>query len=170
MSLIPLPTSCQRTATNAQLGSLFWSHYLPESLHIQSPLVGISGMWTETPKVLSMSEPALELSFLSVSAARIGHDFNDPRLLQEGWKAYCAGMRELHRALMDPKRLPTNEVLSASGMLAMYEVYEGVSPGFTAWMTHIQGASHILSIRGPEMCGSDTAYRLLLGQRIQEVC
>ncbi|KAL9106212.1 MAG: hypothetical protein Q9227_008745 [Pyrenula ochraceoflavens] len=153
---------------NAQIGSLFWSHYLPDSISIPSLLAETPGMWTETPRVLSMSEPALELSFLSVSSARLGHDFNDPRLLQQGWQAYCSGMRELHKALMDPRRLYTDEVLSASGMLALYEAFEGVSPGFTAWMTHIQGSTRILGIRGPASSMTDTGYMLLLGQRIQE--
>lgn len=118
---------------------------------------------------MSLSERSLELSYIAISCGRIGKDFNDPRLLQQGWRAYCGGMRELQRALTDPQRTWTVETLAASQLLGMYELFEGVTPGFTAWMTHVRGATKLIEARGPGSYSNDLAYRLFLGHRLQEV-
>lgn len=168
-SLVHLPPSCLSIANITQITSLFWSHYLPDTLYNESCLVAIPGIWSDRVPSMSMSERSLELSYIAVSCGRIGKDCNDPRLLQQGWKAYCAGIRELQKALMDSRRTWTSETLAASLLLALYEIFEGVSPGFTAWMTHIRGATKLIEARGPESHSDEVAHRLFLGHRLQEV-
>lgn len=168
-TIIHLPPNCSSTVNRQQITSLFRSRYIPDTLYKESCLVSTPGFWVDTILSMSMSERSLELSYVAVSCGRIGKDMDDPRLLQQGWKAYCAGIQELQRALLDPNRMLSDETLAASMMLALYEVFEGVSPGYTAWMTHVRGATKLMVARQPASHSSELAHRLFLGHRLQEV-
>jgi hypothetical protein len=77
--------------------------------------------WTLVIPQMSSDETALNLAFLAVSAARVGRDNNDRRLVEESLKTYGRAPRDLQSALYDPNRMYSDATLVACMLLNLYE-------------------------------------------------
>jgi hypothetical protein len=64
---------------------------------------------------------ALDTAILALSTARLGRSNNDQRLILESRRLYGEGLKDLQRALWDPKLMYRDETLAACMALGIYE-------------------------------------------------
>lgn len=116
----------RRSVVEKQCQDLFWDLYMPRGdcavKDIMILRCGHPVNWTLAIQQMPAQDSALNLAFLALSAARVGRDNNDMRLVQESLKIYGKALRDLQSALWDPKRMYSDETLVACMLLGQYEV------------------------------------------------
>ena len=120
------------------------------------------------PELPDMTK-ALETSILGLSMAKLGRDFNDESLLQESLVFYTKGLQQLQKALWDPELMYRDETLGACVALSLYEVVECPSESRHAYVSHQQGCSRLVQLRGPEAHASGLGHQIFLNFRVQAV-
>lgn len=87
-----------------------------------------------------------------------------PALLVEAKKQYLSAVRHLNAALQSPVEAKKDSTLMAVMILGIFETLVGRSENsLIAWAAHLNGASALMKIRGPEQL-STVAGRRLFGQ------
>lgn len=175
-SLQILSPNLTLTALTTLHTSLFNSFFLPRnSFTIQRSFApyGHPANWTNFIPPLLNNDLSLQLAYLATSCSRIGHDNHDENLLVSGKKFYGKALREVQRAISDPKRRHTEETLLACSTLGLYEMFEAqISPpgqlGSTpnGWLSHAAGVARLLEARGPESYTTDKGHPIFLHTRI----
>lgn len=122
--------------------------------------------WTLVIPQMPSDETALNLAFLAVSAARVGRDHHDRRLIEESLKIYGKALRDLQSALYDPKRMYSDGTLVACMLLNLYEIFEGSDRKTLAWISHSQGAARLVELRGVGRHTTRESNFLFCGTRI----
>jgi hypothetical protein len=122
--------------------------------------------WTLVIQQMSSDETALNQAFLAVSAARVGRDHGDKRLVEESLKVYGKALRDLQSALYDPKRMYSDGTLVACMLLNLYEIFEGSDRKTLAWISHSQGAARLVELRGVGRHATRDSNILFCGTRI----
>ena len=88
----------------------------------------------------------------------------DPALMVEAKKQYLSAVRHLNVALQSPAEAKKDSTLMAVMVLGVFETLVGRSEdSLIAWAAHLNGASALMKIRGPEQL-STIAGRRLFGQ------
>lgn len=175
-SLQVLSPTLTLTALTALHTSLFNSAYLPcNSFAIQEPL-GSSGHpanWMQLIPPLVNNDRSLQLAYLALSSCRLGHEDLNDDLLASGKTFYGKALRELQRAISDPKRRHTEETLLACSTLGLYDIFDAQTPAsaqlnssLNGWLSHSAGVARLLEARGPESCTTDKGHQVFLHARI----
>lgn len=132
-----------------------------------------SANWTHFIPELVNNDLSLQLAFLALSSSRIGHDSHDENLVTSSQSLYGKALREMQRALSDPKRRNTDEVILACSTLSLYEIFEtqalaavhlGATPN--GWLSHAAGVGRLLEARGPESFATGKGHAIFLHVRI----
>jgi hypothetical protein len=153
-----------------QLLSEFIYCYLPDSwLAAQRPAQKKLASWIVLVTELPESTRALETSVLAMSAAKVGRLNDDPVLLKASLGSYVQGLRELQRALRDPKLMYRDETLAACMALWMYEVLECPEGRVRGWISHFGGCERLVQLRGAEAHSSLLGHQVFLGYRTTAV-
>jgi Fungal specific transcription factor domain/Fungal Zn(2)-Cys(6) binuclear cluster domain len=174
--LCEMPPNLTLTALTTLHTSLFNSFFLPRnSFSIKNSFspYGHPANWTQFVPLLLNNDPSLQLAYLAASCSRIGHDNHDDNLLASSKKFYGKALREVQRAISDPKRRYTEETLLACSTLGLYEIFESqtsavAQPGSTpnGWLSHSAGVARLLEARGPESYSTDRGHPIFLHTRI----
>jgi hypothetical protein len=157
-------------AIEMQCRSLFWDLYMPRGdcevrdrhiLACKHPM-----NWTIMVPELPGAEPSLERAFSALSIARVGRDNEDERLIRVSAKLYGKALKDVQKALYDPSRVFSDEVLTACMVLSLYEVFEGSARKDFGWVSHTQGAAKLLQLRGAHRHATRQAHHVFLGSRL----
>ncbi|RFU30305.1 hypothetical protein B7463_g6005, partial [Scytalidium lignicola] len=105
---------------------------------------------------------ALEGSILAVCTARIGRIHNDTALINESLKLYGLGLRELQKALWNPKLMYDDETLAACMALSTYEVMECPGGTHQGWLSHHNGLERLIKLRGAEAHAEGLGHKIFL--------
>jgi Fungal specific transcription factor domain/Fungal Zn(2)-Cys(6) binuclear cluster domain len=164
------------TALTSLHTSLFNSFYLPRNsfaIPKSAPLSRQHLTWTQYIPSLLQNDLSLQFAYLALSSSRVGHDNHDAELLASAGKFYGKAIRELQRALADPKRRYTDEVILACSLLGLYEIFEAQTSAIirsnnttNGWLSHMAGAARLLEARGPQSFTTDMAHQVFLNARI----
>ena len=111
--------------------------------------------------------PAVTTAMLALSLSQIGKINHDEHLSKESLKHYTIGLRELHKALYDPKQVHTDETLAACFLVSMYELLECPAGDKYAYATHNKGCARLIQLRGPKAWRKGFAHSLFLAIRPQ---
>ena len=111
--------------------------------------------------------PAVTTAMLALSLSQIGKINHDDHLSKESLKHYTIGLRELHKALYDPKQVQTDETLAACFLVSMYELLECPAGDKYAYATHNKGCARLIQLRGPTAWRKGFAHSLFLAVRPQ---
>lgn len=122
--------------------------------------------WTVMVPELPREEPSLDRAFSALSIARVGRDNEDDRLVRESTKLYGKALKDLQKALYDPDRMYSDEVLTACMVLSLYEVFEGSARKDFGWVSHTQGAARLVQLRGAHRHASRQSHHVFLGSRM----
>lgn len=125
--------------------------------------------WIRLLGLLPTKVQALELSSTAVAASAIGHKFQDAALVQESHKLYIQGLKQLQRALRDPKLVLEDGTLAACMALCLYEAMECPSGGSGGYFSHRDGLLSLVRARGIHAHSSGAGHQLFLGVRIMGV-
>lgn len=112
---------------------------------------------------------ALESSVMAVCTARIGRDHDDMALVNESLNLYSLGLRELQKALWNPKLMYNDEILAACMALSMYEVVECPGGTYQGWLSHQNGSERLIQLRGAEAHCEGLGHRIFLTFRTTSV-
>ena len=127
--------------------------------------------WVTDISSLSRPTVALEVASLSFYTGRLSHgkDIQNELLAQTSLKLYVQGLQAVQKALSNPKLMYREETLAACMLLAMYEVFEGVSESRKAYLTHQDGLAKLIYHRGPEAHQTGLAHSVFLTFRSMSV-
>lgn len=120
------------------------------------------------PQMSSMTK-ALELAILAVSTAKLGRVNDDPVMVNQSKRLYVIGLRELQRALWDPKLMFKDETLAACASLSVYEVLECPTESGKGWLSHQNGCARLIELRGADAHRFGISHELFRVFRISEV-
>ncbi|KAF7509121.1 hypothetical protein GJ744_008348 [Endocarpon pusillum] len=175
-SLQLLPSSLTLTALTALHTSLFNSLWMPRiSSATQTSFLSLRHPTKSNHFIpgLVNNDLSLQLAFLALSSSRIGHDSHDENLITSSQSLYGKALREMQRAISDPRRRHADEVILACSTLGLYDIFEAqalaaVQPGATphGWLSHSAGVGRLLEARGPEGFATDKGHAIFLHVRI----
>ncbi|KAF2477520.1 uncharacterized protein BDR25DRAFT_274717 [Lindgomyces ingoldianus] len=141
--------------------SNFLSLYLPkwegETLTPPSALILSLPSTPASRQVLLASLDALSAAQLAVS------NKNYP-LINRSRSLYSTALGQLMRSITQPKTPQEDETLLATYLLALYEVFVGVSSG-TGFFYHVQGLLRLLKQRGPASINTKLTLDIFHGIR-----
>ncbi|ETN44630.1 uncharacterized protein HMPREF1541_10300 [Cyphellophora europaea CBS 101466] len=168
-----LTQSLDQAAITRQCRGLFWNLYMPHGdCIVKDEFIlkcGHPMNWTEVVNELPNEESCLESAFSALTISRVGKDSQDDRLVQESTKLYGRALKEMQLALYDTDRMHSDEVLTASMLLGLYENFEGSTLKSRSWLSHAQGAAHLIELRGPERHRNRQAHHVFLGSRVPTI-
>jgi Fungal specific transcription factor domain len=115
------------------------------------------------------STRALETSITAVCIASVGRQHDDPGLVKDSLKYYGQGLRELQKALWDPRLMYKDETLAACMALFMYEFIECPAESREGLISHMDGCARLIQLRGAEAHRSVLGHQLFLAFRLDGV-
>lgn len=121
-SLRLLPDTVSHAAYDEQTFALFWDIYLPKYPLGPTGSLGVPvSLWTKIVTTLYPNDIALRTALLAIAVDCIGRQFDDRLYTEKGIGLYGKALRETNRALQDPRRAHSDEVLAACRLLGSYE-------------------------------------------------
>ncbi|KAH8705237.1 hypothetical protein BGW36DRAFT_285686 [Talaromyces proteolyticus] len=168
--LNPILDGICASANRQQLLNAFISICIPRDTEVagsSSPRNG--GPWLLLLRELSIRTVALEASISAISASVLGRLQNNYSLIKESLKLYTIGLRELQKALWNPRLMYNDEILAACLCLSLYEVLECPGEGNQAYYNHCKGCMRLVAARGVERHVSGIGHELFLGLRSQGI-
>lgn len=109
------------------------------------------------------------MSILALCTAKLGREREDDVLVRSSLRLYTEGLYELQKALWDPKLMYRDETLAACMALAYYELVECPAEAKYAYVTHHNGCSKLVQLRGADAHISGLGRQVFLTFRFQEV-
>ncbi|KAF2161101.1 hypothetical protein M409DRAFT_28431 [Zasmidium cellare ATCC 36951] len=91
----------------------------------------------------------------------LGALYRDERLLDEGRKRHCLGLRLLRERIEGPGGVVCDGLLDACYTLAHCQIYQSVSHQGKGWQIHVEGLHFLLRRRGVESIRSPFAHATL---------
>ncbi|KAJ5948180.1 hypothetical protein N7466_001195 [Penicillium verhagenii] len=117
-----------------------------------------------------LSQSAMQASMGAVSMAMLSRVKKVPQLMHTAQKEYATALTLLNDALTRPDEARSNQALGAVVLLAIYDVVTSRAPqDINLWTRHINGATALLEMRGPEQLKTETGLRLFMHLRYQIV-
>ncbi|KAJ5365711.1 hypothetical protein N7517_008597 [Penicillium concentricum] len=114
------------------------------------------------------SQKAMQASVVATATAMLSRVRRLPSLRDVAHREYGSALRLLNAALVDIEEAKTNQTLGAVILLAIYEVITSRAPeNIDSWTNHINGATALLDIRGPDQLKTNAGLRLFLHLRYQ---
>jgi hypothetical protein len=168
-----LTRSLDRAAIYAQCRALFWNLFMPHGdCVVKDEFIlrcGHPMNWTEMVNELPQEETCLESAFSALTLSRVGKDNGDDRFVRQSTKLYGRALKEMQTALYDSDRMHSDEVLTASMILGLYESFENPTLDSRSWLSHAQGAAQLIELRGPERHRNRQAHHVFLGSRVPTI-
>ncbi|KAL8690999.1 MAG: hypothetical protein Q9218_003675 [Villophora microphyllina] len=137
----------------------------------QSSFLTKLNLWVYHVPAITCSSPSLAVQY-SIRAATMafyGIKSGDVTLQTEASKWYGLGMAEQRTELEHLSAYPDEQQLSFTGLLAplMFSMFETVMlTNPTGWAQHLQAASRMLEMMGPEACQDGVANSLFRSIRV----
>jgi Fungal specific transcription factor domain len=126
--------------------------------------------WVEVVSEMTGNEPCLKNAFSALILSQVSRDSKDRRLVQASTRLYLGSLQELQVALRDHERMYSDEVLIASLLLGLYEVFEGcLIDANDSWLSHAQGAAQLIELRGPKRHQSRHVHQAFLASRVTTI-
>lgn len=116
---------------------------------------------------LPSQPPVLTTAIQAVSLSKIGKVNHDEYLGKQSLRHYTVGLRELQKALNDPKQMHSDATLAACLLLALYELVECPTENKHAYTIHTEGCARLIQLRGPKAHRKGLAHSLFLAIRPQ---
>ncbi|KAJ5519795.1 hypothetical protein N7463_000248 [Penicillium fimorum] len=114
------------------------------------------------------SQRAMQASVVATATAMLSRVRRLPSLRDVAHREYGSALRLLNTVLADTEEAKTNQTLGAVILLAIYEVITSRAPkDIHSWTNHINGATALLDIRGPDQLKTNAGLRLFLHLRYQ---
>ncbi|KAL8692937.1 MAG: hypothetical protein Q9218_002139 [Villophora microphyllina] len=101
----------------------------------------------------------------AVAVSAVGRSTDNVTLVAEGTRKYGQALRELQRALWDPRLMCLDETLAACSALVLYELLECTANNMQAWASHAQGVARLMEARGPDSWSSPLAHTIFKNMR-----
>lgn len=159
----------QHQLLQQQLFSDYVSNYIPDVERDTASLRNSEKSWLTLFQSSSELTKALSVSFLALSTAALGRQHDDTALIMESRKLYGLSLRELQKALWNPKLMYSDHTLAACLALSLYEVVECPEESTKGWVTHSNGCLRLVELRGPEAHKDGLAHQLFLSCRFNSV-
>lgn len=115
---VVLPDSMARSAYGEKSVEMFLDMFLPKSA---AGTVRVSGLANIIPH-LYIQDEALRLALLALSSAVTGMSNGDVWMVEQGKKLYGMALKEMAKAVRDPKRAHTEAMLAVPRVLGLFEV------------------------------------------------
>lgn len=125
--------------------------------------------WLEVVNELSGNDSCLNNAFSALILSRVSEESKDYQLDEASTLLYGNSLQDLQAALLDPERLYSDDILIASLLLAVYEVFQGSTIDSSSWLSHAYGAARLIELRGPERHKTDQAHQAFLASRISTI-
>ncbi|KAI9367660.1 hypothetical protein BJX61DRAFT_537879 [Aspergillus egyptiacus] len=105
---------------------------------------------------------ALTWAFRSLATLHVGRTHQDPDKVISSRHMYSRALNYLSTLITHPRYARAAETLATAILLNIYEMQDGLSP--LSWLTHAQGLSTLIQLRGPE------AHRTGFGTTLLKSC
>ncbi|KAJ5764977.1 hypothetical protein N7520_004536 [Penicillium odoratum] len=139
------------------------SHSFPGAFW-SSDMMGRFMMQSDGP----ISQCAMKASINAVASAMLCRVQKVTSLMEVARKEYVSALTLLNDALANPEEAKSNQALGAVVLLAIYEVVTSRAPqDIDLWTNHINGATALLEMRGPDQLKTETGLRLFMHLRYQ---
>jgi Fungal specific transcription factor domain len=125
--------------------------------------------WIEVINELPGYESSLRNAFSALILSQAGKESQDPQLARTSTTLYGQALQDLQLALRDPERIYSDEVLIASMLLGVYEIFEGSTADPDSWLSHARGAARLIELRRPERHRTRHAHHAFLASRIPTI-
>ncbi|KAK0256094.1 hypothetical protein LTS09_009024 [Friedmanniomyces endolithicus] len=167
--------SLDRTILEIEIDEIFWTTYMPTNDPGRSSIIDgvVSLPWVPTVRALAGRESTTRLALDACGFLAIGNWREDGRLLQQGLMLYSQALHEANKALRNPVRAQSDDVLATVRILGMCEMFRGdgareakVTSQGTDWLRHVEGTEKLLEWRGPESCSAEHGHALFVDCRI----
>lgn len=113
--------------------------------------------------------PVLEAALLTFCMARFGRMTEQPHLVSQSLPLYTECLGELRTALARPSTRLHDHTLAACMLLSLYEFYECPGNAVEAYRAHVDGAMHLMRLRGPTAHTEGLAQSLFVAIRLHVV-
>lgn len=108
-------------------------------------------------------EEGLLASMKAVGLAAYAHAVHAPSLMKNARYQYVRAIQSTNKALGDPVEVKKDTTLLSIMVLGIFETVTGAGQHSLAdWAEHLNGASAVIKIRGPEQIKSPAGRRMLL--------
>ncbi|KAI0020198.1 hypothetical protein F4780DRAFT_384331 [Xylariomycetidae sp. FL0641] len=174
---IVLPYSMARSAYTDKYISLFLADYLPTGRSPSTTTLlaadSLSG-WINIICNLHTSSPTVQLALLSLSLSSVGRRDGDFNITTQGFMCYNLAVRELSKALHNPKKADDDSMLATTKLLSLFEILYGdrlpdVLAQSRAWLGHMGGQRALLQSRSPQDFRSGVSHELFTSGRLTQL-
>ncbi len=125
--------------------------------------------WFGALAMLPNQPPCLTAAMLAMSLSQVGKANSDEHISKESLRHYTMGLRELQKALYDPRQMHTDETLAACFILSFYELLECPDGDKRAYAQHNKACAKLIQLRGPKGYKKGLAHSLFVAIRPQIV-
>jgi Fungal specific transcription factor domain len=112
-------------------------------------IIGGRRNWMSEVPGFSGGTKVVESASMAFCLSGIGQRIGSEALQRESLAYYTKALRQLQQALWDPKHMYSDETLASCMLLTMYEVTECPDKGRGAFISHYNGLSRLIELRGP---------------------
>ncbi|KAG9228330.1 hypothetical protein BJ875DRAFT_477767 [Amylocarpus encephaloides] len=147
-----------------QLFEHFLSDYIPRSGKAKKdPPVS----WLQTVQITGNPghNTSLPLAITALSLVGLGRKYQNMELQNEGMAVYGQALEGIQGMLLNDDLICEEQTLASCMTLLVFEVLETPGSNVRGWISHIQGLSQLLQLRGPGLHISESSHRLFLGFR-----
>ncbi|KAJ5814929.1 Zn(II)2Cys6 transcription factor [Penicillium riverlandense] len=112
--------------------------------------------------------PALQAAIKAIGLASMSNTRMSAELMRAARQEYSTALLATNRALQDRIQFKSDSTLAAVMLLSMYETITCRSPDLMGrWMSHVQGATKLIEMRGAQQLQTPTGLQLFSQIRIQ---
>ncbi|OKL55820.1 hypothetical protein UA08_08815 [Talaromyces atroroseus] len=87
-------------------------------------------------------------AFLALCTTFFGLEHKEKGVIRQGFQRYGHALEHIHRALEDPVRCASFDLLESIAVMSVFEFI--ISDDWTGWLSHLVGLEKLFSFRGPE--------------------
>ncbi|MCJ1398641.1 hypothetical protein MMC11_001841 [Xylographa trunciseda] len=169
------PVALMQSALRVQYNGLLWddlapgqSGTIPSTFESQLPP---SLSWIRSAFDRSYGDNALSTALSALSIARHSRISHNTDLEHTAARLHVSAVRRVRERLVGEHSFHDDSLLAAVMLLATYEVYEGSQDGqrAAAWVSHVRGASQMITLRGAQGMKSPFAAQLQLAAMYNEL-
>ncbi|EXJ75533.1 uncharacterized protein A1O5_00039 [Cladophialophora psammophila CBS 110553] len=113
--------------------------------------------------------PALEVSMMALSLAKLGEVYHDEGLTHESLKLYREALHQVQLALWDPDLMLHDQTLAACVALGMYEMSQCPNRSKHGYISHTLGCQKLIQLRGAEAHMDGLGHSIFVHFRVQGI-
>ncbi|KAK5222036.1 hypothetical protein LTR72_006293 [Exophiala xenobiotica] len=168
-----LPPSCLDTAARVQIYGRFFDIYLPHT-SAQWPKLNSDieilpeTSWLRAGASVAATVPVLNDALTALSLAHIASSSDQKEMLHASQALYVGAVGGVNKLLKDKTAVMEDTTLATVMALGLYEMQAGVSVRSKSWLSHVNGASALIHLRGASNFSTELSHRLFFGTRLTE--